>query len=831
MNDRRPRTILKHRFHIFTFIAVVMLAGVALIVPFTSVHSGSASTNGSGKAIGVTKTANNGARLTTSKSLEFSPAPLVFDETVSTFDGATCSIPQTDFNLGEVVCVKATGVPSSLFPWRVNWVGPYGLINESDAAVLDDNQEYRYTLPSTATEEINEQTVDHRGRWRVTLSKANGAIRQTAWFTVHEVGNPQADVLVEKLQRDSTDSIHVGDNAAFVVIVQNVGPDSATAVHLVDSVPAGATLVSFNQHLGPPCVTGGPSDCTIAAMANGDRAEFTVIYTIGGAPGPGQTSASVSSTSPDPKTENNSATANFAVATGTEGGGGACELTCPSDVTAFANTTEGGERGAHVNFDPAVGTGTCGTITATPASGSFFPVGTTVVTATSATGDGECHFTVTVEEESGNVSIICPASLEGNANASCEASFNLGNPTTAGDNVTVTVSRSDGKPMYDCDVNNENCVRKTTDLPFAAGVTTITWIAYSHSTPGPYASAEAEEEARTGSDSCTQTITVNDVTAPNIAATNQTVSADANCQAVIPDYSSTVSDNCACASSDTSEACNDHSRFTVTQTPAPGTVVGPGSHPVHIEANDGSSNNNGAGNTSTKDITFTVNDTTAPVITCPANISDVPTLPGTCSAIVVPGTATATDNCDSTPTITGTRSDGQPLVALYPKGTTTITWRATDDAGNYSECTQTITVVDNEAPVIVFNGQTPSMWPPNHKYQTFQVASFVSSVTDNCDSIGVSSVFITKVTSDEIENGNGDGNTMNDIVIAANCKSVQLRSEREGNGNGRVYTIFFKVVDSSGNAGTGTAKVVVPHNNGATPVDSGPHYTVMSTCP
>ena len=45
---------------------------------------------------------------------------------------------------------------------------------------------------------------------------------------------------------------------------------------------------------------------------------------------------------------------------------------------------------------------------------------------------------------------------------------------------------------------------------------------------------------------------------------------------------------------------------------------------------------------------------------------------------------------------------------------------------------------------------------------------------------------IDKVTSDEIENGNGDGNTMNDIVIAGDCKSVQLRSEREGNGDGRV---------------------------------------------
>src|SRR5207237_10174932 len=67
---------------------------------------------------------------------------------------------------------------------------------------------------------------------------------------------------------------------------------------------------------------------------------------------------------------------------------------------------------------------------------------------------------------------------------------------------------------------------------------------------------------------------------------------------------------------------------------------------------------------------------------------------------VNPGTATATDNCDSNPTITGTRSDNQSLNPPYPKGTTTITWTATDSAGNHSSCTQTVTVNDTENPTI-----------------------------------------------------------------------------------------------------------------------------------
>jgi hypothetical protein len=48
----------------------------------------------------------------------------------------------------------------------------------------------------------------------------------------------------------------------------------------------------------------------------------------------------------------------------------------------------------------------------------------------------------------------------------------------------------------------------------------------------------------------------------------------------------------------------------------------------------------------------------------------------------------------------GTRSDNQPLNASYPKGTTTIHWTATDDAGNTSSCDQTVTVEDHEPPTI-----------------------------------------------------------------------------------------------------------------------------------
>lgn len=82
-----------------------------------------------------------------------------------------------------------------------------------------------------------------------------------------------------------------------------------------------------------------------------------------------------------------------------------CVLSCPSNITTGAAP---GQCGANVNFTINA-TGLCGPITATPASGSFFPVGTTTVNVSSASG-ATCSFTVTVVD---NVppTITCPANI------------------------------------------------------------------------------------------------------------------------------------------------------------------------------------------------------------------------------------------------------------------------------------------------------------------------------------------------------------------------------------------------------------------------------------
>lgn len=71
-----------------------------------------------------------------------------------------------------------------------------------------------------------------------------------------------------------------------------------------------------------------------------------------------------------------------------------CTLTCPANIT---RGNDPGQCGAAVAYPPPSTAGFCGTVTCSPASGSFFPIGTKIVTCSSATGAG-CSFNVTVND-------------------------------------------------------------------------------------------------------------------------------------------------------------------------------------------------------------------------------------------------------------------------------------------------------------------------------------------------------------------------------------------------------------------------------------------------
>lgn len=666
---------------------------------------------------------------------------------IETF-AADCTTPKSAFNFGDVACAKISGGPPlSLYPRRFAWVDTDNNILRS-FDVLSDPQTDLFTIPAVST------STDYRGVWRVNDTSASRAsVRTSAFFTVSNPAQPAADLFIYN-GNDTNGTITAGSNISQVLWLSNKGPDAATNVQVSDVTPANTTFLSgdvndpaWNCTFPEANSAGTPTTCTIASLAPGATARITLVFNVNPGTAVNTTIADVahiSSETPDPRDDsntppsedpnadpsNNTATSRVSVIAGAPQN--TCTLSCPDNINAVADTTEGTERGTHVTFD-VDSTGTCGAITATPASGSFFPVGSTTVNVTSETGGGSCSFVISVEDNGTNPpNITCPGNPpEQNADSSCSATVSVGTATATGSNVTIFATRSDGKPMYTCDANGTNCTRLGSDAPFASGITTITWIAHSHDVAGPYASEDDEIAHRTGAASCTETVTVNDVTPPTITPpANQPASADATCQFALLDYTTmaTVSDNCACDSSDNSEICDTRQPITITQSPAPGTLVGLGPHTITLTANDGSSNNGGAGNTATAQFTVTVSDTTAPAITCPGNITTSNDA-GQCTATVNPGTATATDNCDSTPTIVGTRSDNQPLNAPYPKGSTTITWTATDDANNSSSCTQTITVNDTELPTI----SCPVSFTLEPTCPTGAVGTYTTPVgVDNC---------------------------------------------------------------------------------------------------
>jgi hypothetical protein len=146
---------------------------------------------------------------------------------------------------------------------------------------------------------------------------------------------------------------------------------------------------------------------------------------------------------------------------------------------------------------------------------------------------------------------------------------------------------------------------------------------------------------------------------------------------------------------------------------------------------------------------------------------------------------------------------GETLPAVLDMGSHEITLRVTDRAANQDTDSVRIAVVDTTPPQLEVS---PSLlWPPNHR--------LVPVAGESNDLCGPSFAELETAESSEPDDasGGGDGATVGDIVIGA-AGSLELRAERDGRGDGRVYTLVYEATDKSGNAAMQTLEVVVPHD-------------------
>jgi hypothetical protein len=179
----------------------------------------------------------------------------------------------------------------------------------------------------------------------------------------------------------------------------------------------------------------------------------------------------------------------------------------------------------------------------------------------------------------------------------------------------------------------------------------------------------------------------------------------------------------------------------------------------------------------------------------------------------------------SSPFLGATTLDGAIQVLTLPAGTFLFTLVVDDgiDGASLPVDVQ-VTVGDGSPPTITLSTDAFELWPPNHKYHVLDAADLVDSVVDACGGeVPAQNVSFEQVTSDEPDNANGDGNTIDDILFAYGCSSVLLRAERQGGGDGRVYQALLGAGDASGNPGQALVTVSVPKSRGVAKeaVDSG----------
>ena len=612
-------------------------------------------------------------------------------ESIETF-AADCTTAKDTFAVGDVACAKASG--TLLGSYKVYWVNSQGIVVQTNIV--------------SSTNRTASWTVTASGNWKAYLS--NDALRSSARFSSSDANAPAVDLTVTNLA-NSNSSFASDGVITYEVSVVNNGPDPADNVSLVNTIPNNATRQAQSQDSGPifGCTDNAlDTTCTIATLASGASASFTFIYQLNnGVPADTVilTRSTIESDTTELHEDDNVSKAENTVIAGTAAL--TCSLDCPSNITTLANATQNGNPGAFVTFSTAEGVGTCGDITATTPSGSFFPVGTTTVVVTSATGGGSCSFDVTVVT-AGAPTISCPADVTVTAATGEDfASATPGSPTTnPSTDVSVSGVRSDSEELT---------------APYPVGTTIITWTV-------------TDSVGLTGS--CTQRVIVN-AAGCGTDTENPTITAPPD---IVLDTPPNISGSCGFVIGESqlgTAVAHDNCTFNVSRTGVPaGNFFPAGDTIITYTVTDA------AGNTASDTQKVTVRDLTAPIIEAPADASYtcLSEVPAANPAQATRGTVLdengnplppgpPVDNC-GTPIVTVTETSTGAGSVASPK-IITRTFTATDGSGNSASDAQIITVIDPTPPTISCPSDI-SVYLPLNSTAISTLVNFSVTGSDNC---------------------------------------------------------------------------------------------------
>jgi PKD repeat protein len=148
-------------------------------------------------------------------------------------------------------------------------------------------------------------------------------------------------------------------------------------------------------------------------------------------------------------------------------------------------------------------------------------------------------------------------------------------------------------------------------------------------------------------------------------------------------------------------------------------------------------------------------------------------------------------------------------IVLSKDGVYQVQYRSIDKAGNIEELKKFEVKIDKTAPNLSISLGENNLWPPNHKMVT------VNAVPVTVDMSDIQSIILTSITSSDPEDDLGDGSTELDIQNAdfgTTDFEFDLRAERSGTNETRIYTITYTITDMAGNKQTEIDTVTVVHD-------------------